>query len=164
MKKTTSPRRKRNPKNAPKAGSATGTKRKPVVDPEQSEWDFEEVRASSAMPRCEVTGVNVDLHLVAYRDPDTDESVARILGGDYRHLVRHKTSMSVPLTILNVGSLRQLEKLRKIPLGTRAAKQLREWLGRGSEPAWGERSRPKQLRQVPLELTEETDQPVFKLI
>ena len=72
------------------------------------------------MPRCEETGANVDLHLVAYRDPETEEWTARILGADYRHLVRRWTSLSVPVSILSLATLRQLESQRKIPLGTRA--------------------------------------------
>jgi hypothetical protein len=164
MKKTASSRRKKIPKTAPQAGSSKGSRRKAVIVPEQGEWEFEELRGAVGMPRCEVTGVNVDLHLVAYRDPDSDEPVARILGADYRHLVRQKTTVSVPLTILSVVTLRQLEKLRKIPLGTRAAKLLREWFDRESGGNWSERSRPKQLRQAPLDLPDESEQSSFRLI
>ncbi|MCB1092280.1 MAG: hypothetical protein KDL87_12165 [Verrucomicrobiae bacterium] len=164
MKKVTPTRRKRSGNATSKNGAAKSGRRKSAVDPEQSEWDFEEVRATSAMPRCEMTGVNVDLHLVAYRDPDTNEFTAKILGADYRHLVRNKTSLSVPVAVLSVVTLRQLEKLRKIPLGSRAAKQLREWLGRDSEPAWGAAAKPRQLRQVALDLPEDPEQPAFQLM
>jgi hypothetical protein len=132
--------------------------------PEQSEWLFGELENMSAMPRCEVTGVNVDLHLVAYRDPDSNEFTARLLGADYRHLVRHKTTLSIPVAVLSTVVLRQLEKMRKIPLGTRAAKQLREWFGRDSEAEWGENRKRKSLRQAPLDLPEDADQPLFQLV
>lgn len=164
MSKSTSTRRKRSSKAAPQAGSGRGGRRRPAADPVQSEWDFEEVRAAAGGPRCEFTGVNVDLHLVAYRDSDTGEFVARILGGDYRHLVRHRTTVSVPLFILSAVTLRQLEKRRKIPLGSPAVRLLREWLGRGSDGAWGKASAPKQLRQVALDLEEDSSQPLFQLI
>lgn len=145
----------------------TARKPKPAVvrGDEQSEWRFAEVESLGAMPRCEKTGVNVDLHLVAYRDPDTNEFTARILGSDYRHLVRRWITLSVPVAILGTVSIRQLEKLRKIPLGTRAARQLREWFGRDSEDAWKKKPRSTEMRamQEPLDLPVAGDQEAFRL-
>lgn len=164
MKKSAASRRKSASKSPSKSASSASGRRGTTVAPEQSEWDFDEVRAASGMPRCEETGVNVDLHLVVYKEPGSNEPIARILGDDYRHLVRARTSLSVPIAILNVASLRQLEKLRKIPLGTRAAKVLRDWLDRESNAAWSQPGQRKQLRQVPLDLPEDTDQPLFQLI
>lgn len=153
----------------PARGSQSKSKSKSktagVAAPEQSEWLFGDLENMAAMPRCEVTGVNVDLHLVAYRDLDTNEFTARLLGADYRHLVRNKTTLSIPVAVLSTVMLRQLEKMRKIPLGTRAAKQLREWFGRDNDAEWGgEHRKRKTLSQAPLDLPEESDQPVFQLV
>ncbi len=132
------------------------SKRRPTKpdEPEQSEWQFAELESMGVMPRCEVTGANVDLHLVAYRDPETEEWTARVLGADYRHLVRRSTSLSVPVSILSLATLRQLESQRKIPLGTRAAKKLREWFRHEVDSAWqhGLKSVPREPRQASLEL------------
>lgn len=120
------------------------------------------------MPRCEETGANVDLHLVAYRDHETDEWTARILGADYRHLVRRWTTLSVPVSILSLATLRQLESQRKIPLGTRAAKKLRDWFRHEVDNAWGQglHSVPREPRQASFELpVDETavDEEPFRL-
>ncbi|MCB1232495.1 MAG: hypothetical protein KDN19_19765 [Verrucomicrobiae bacterium] len=137
--------------------------------PEQSEWRFDELESMGAMPRCEVTGANVDLHLVAYRDPDTEEWTARILGADFRHLVRRSTTLSVPVSILSLATLRQLESQRKIPLGTRAAKKLREWFRHEVDRAWQSghlQSVPREPRQASLELAVEDpaiDEEPFRL-
>jgi hypothetical protein len=135
------------------------TPKRPLSEePDQSEWQFAELDSMGVMPRCEITGANVDLHLVAFRDPDTDEFTARILGADYRHLVRRTTNLSVPVSILSLATLRQLESQRKIPLGTRAAKKLREWLRHEVEKTWkdGLRSVPREPRQASLELVDES--------
>lgn len=126
-------------------------------EPEQSEWQFAELDRMSAMPRCEETGVNVDLHLVTYTDPETGELTSRILGQDFRHLMRRTTRMSVPISILNLATLRQLESERKIPLGSRAAKQLREWFRHQVEESWsgGLHAVPREPAQASLALPPE---------
>lgn len=149
-------------KGKPKSRRAKATPAKSIttVEPEQSEWRFAELDSMGVMPRCEQTGANVDLHLVAYRDPETNESTAAILGADYRHLVRRSTSLSVPLSILNLSSLKQLESQRKIPLGTRAAKRLRAWFRHEVESVWKEGLRPvpRETRQDALELLPDAGQ------
>lgn len=143
-------------KGKPKSRRAKSAAVKPVgsLEAAQSEWRFAELDCMGVMPRCEQTGANVDLHLVAFRDPETDESTAAILGADYRHLVRRSTSLSVPLSILNLAALKQLESQRKIPLGTRAAKRLRAWFRHELEGVWKEGLRPvpREPGQASLEL------------
>ena len=139
-------------------GSKSPDRRSRSNDPEQSEWQFAELDSMGAMPRCEETGVNVDLHLVAYTDPETRELTARILGQDFRHLMRRYTKLSVPISILNLSTLRQLESERKIPLGTRAAKGLREWFRHEVDQAWsrGLQTVPRDSAQGSLELALES--------
>lgn len=135
-------------------GCESAARRSRNDDPDQSEWQFAELDSMGVMPRCEETGVNVDLHLVAYSDPETRDLTARILGQDFRHLMRRHTKLSVPISILNLSTLRQLESERKIPLGTRAAKSLREWFRHEVDQAWsrGLQTVPRDSAQGSLDL------------
>lgn len=139
-------------------GGSSPDRRPRSDDPEQSEWQFAELDSMGVMPRCEETGVNVDLHLVAYTDPETRELTARILGQDFRHLMRRYTKLSVPISILSLPTLRQLESERKIPLGTRAARRLREWFRHEVDQAWsrGLQTVPREPAQGSLELALES--------
>ena len=94
----------------------------------QGELALDGLDAMAVMPRCEMTQVNFDLHLVAFEDADTGEDTARILGADYRHLVRRTTTLSIPINILSIGAIRSLEEQGKIPTRTAAAAKLTSWL------------------------------------
>ena len=118
----------------------------------QTQMNLDGLSAMGVIPRCEKTGTNVDLHLVAYDDPDTADFTASILGADYRHLVRSNTTLSVPISILSLGAIQSLETRKKIPIGTVAAENLRAWLKLGADASWEEVAEASQVRQVALEL------------
>ena len=118
----------------------------------QAHLDLDGLDAMELQPRCEKTGASADLHLVAYRDLDSGEQTAGILGAEYRHLVRRTTTLSVPIGILSVGSVRALEARGKIPAGSPAAAKVNTWLRHGTACAWDEVARAKSERQDCLEL------------
>ena len=118
----------------------------------QTLMDLEGLETTEKMPVCDMTGTNVDLHLVAYEDPDTGSFTAGILGADYRHLVRRTTTLSIPIWVLSLGTIRNLEQRKKIPSGSKAADVLRDWLRHGVDLSWKELAESKPARQERLEL------------
>ena len=100
--------------------------------------DLSGLESAEKMPVCEKTGTNIDLHLVAYKGLGSEKLTARILGADYRHLVRKTTTLSVPIWILSVGAIRVLEARKKIPAGTEAAVKLKAWLRYEVDSSWRE--------------------------
>ena len=123
------------------------------IDPEsQGELRLDGLDAMAVMPRCDKTMANFDLHLVAYENPDTGEPAVGLLGADYRHLVRRTTTLSVPIGILSIGSIRLLEEHGKIPTGTPAVAKLTAWLRHGVASSWHEVAQAKAVRQEALDL------------
>ena len=114
--------------------------------------DLEGLETTEKMPVCEKTGTNVDLHLVAYNDPETGAFTAGILGADYRHLVRRTTTLSIPIWALSLGTIRNLEERKKIPRDSKAAENLREWLRHGVDLSWRELVEAKPAQQESLKL------------
>lgn len=123
----------------------------------QEQFNLEEIEGMELMLRCEKTGTNVDLHLVAYKDPDSGQFTASILGADYRHLVRNTTLMSVPIGILNLKSIKSLELRRKFPGGTEAVKSLTACLRNEANLSWAEVKRASQTRQATLSLDDDSE-------
>jgi hypothetical protein len=78
-----------------------------------------------------------------------------ILGADYRHLVRRTTTLSIPISILSIGSIRSLEEQGKIPTGAAAAAKLTSWLRHGVASSWDEVVQAKQVRQGAFELDDQ---------
>lgn len=118
----------------------------------QAEFNLEEIEGMELMLRCEETGTNVDLHIVAYKDPDSEELTASILGADFRHLVRNSTTLSVPIGILSLRSIRSLEARKKIPRGSEAVKNLNACLRNEVESTWKKVAKAKQSHQSSLNL------------
>jgi len=121
----------------------------------QGELALDGLDAMAVMPRCEMTQVNFDLHLVAFEDADTGEDTARILGADYRHLVRRTTTLSIPINILSIGAIRSLEEQGKIPTRTAAAAKLTSWLRHGVASSWDEVAQERRIRQGVLDLEDQ---------
>ena len=121
----------------------------------QGELDLKGLDAMAVMPRCEKTSVNIDLHLVAYDDPETGEADVGILGADYRHLVRRTTTLSIPIGILSIGAIRSLEGNGKIPAGSEAAANLTRWLRFGVASSWDEVAQARGIRQDAFELDDQ---------
>jgi hypothetical protein len=63
-------------------------------------FDFVGDDTSDFLPRCEMTGVTSDVHLVVYGEGTG--TVARLLGSELRFVLQKATSMSVPVTILSL--------------------------------------------------------------
>jgi hypothetical protein len=118
----------------------------------QTQLNLEDLDAMEVMPRCEKTQGNVDLHLVAFADPDSGEFTASILGPEYRHLVRRTTTLSIPIGILSIGAIRSLEAQKKIPAGSEAVAKLKGWLRFGVNSSWKGLAEAKQVYQSALEL------------
>lgn len=62
--------------------------------------------------------------------------MARILTTQARHLYRHSTTLSIPIWILTLESLRRLEERQKIPPHSDASETVRRWLRYHKEAAW----------------------------
>ena len=120
----------------------------------QAHLKLDGLEAMAWIPRCEKTGANIDLHLVAYKDPDSGESTAGILGSDFRHLVRKSTSLSIPIFALNAGTIRMLERRGKIPAGTKGAEELKAWLQQGVDLGWKGVAEARSAHQTSFDLDE----------
>jgi hypothetical protein len=129
----------------------------PTADGIQGQFNLEEIEGMELMLRCEKTGTNVDLHLVAYKDPDSGDFSAGILGADYRHLVRSTTTLSVPIGILSLRSIRSLEARKKIPGGSVAVKNLQACLRNAAVSSWAEVAKSTQSRQSSLSLNDDSE-------
>lgn len=86
------------------------------------------------LPRCEVTGSTLDLHLVVYAE--ASGAVAKLLSTEPRFLFQKVTKLSIPVWALNSVLLGQLEATGKLPPDSTAAKSLRQWFRRNYDAAW----------------------------
>jgi hypothetical protein len=110
----------------------------------QVRFDFEGDDTSDFLPRCEMTGITSDVHLVVYGEGNG--VVAKLLGPEPRFVLQKVTSLSVPLTILSLAAIGQLETAQKLPMKSTAAATLREWFRQDFENAW-EKLKKDNLRQ-----------------
>lgn len=102
------------------------------------------------LPRCEMTGVTSDVHLVVYGDGTG--TVAKLLGPEPRFVLQKVTSLSVPLTVLSLATVGQLETAQKLPLKCAAAVTLREWFRQDFEGAWAKLQKENARKQGVLPL------------
>jgi len=123
-----------------------------MADEDQEQLPLDGLDAMPLMPRCDVSPHNADLHLVVCTPPDEKAPVARILSTQARHLYRDTTTLSIPLWILNLESLRRLEERNKIPSHSTAAETIRAWLRHDRNAAWKELMKADQIRQGQLDL------------
>ena len=119
---------------------------------EQEHLPLDGLEAMPLMPRCEETGLNADLHLVVYTPTAQESPVARILTTQARHLCRNSTTLSLPLWILTLESLRRLEGRGKIPAQSEAVETIRDWLRYDRDAAWKELIEADQSYQGQLDL------------
>lgn len=87
------------------------------------------------LPRCEVTGTTMDLHLVVYAEGSG--IVAKLLGIESRSLLQKVTKLSIPVWALSSAVLGQLEATGNLPPESPAASALRKWFRRNYDEAWG---------------------------
>lgn len=127
---------------------------------EQEHLPLDGLEAMPHMPRCDETGLNADLHLVVYTPAGQKSPVARILSTQARHLYRRSTTLSLPLWILTLESLRRLEARRKVPMDSEAIDTIRNWLRYDRNAAWKELIEADQSIQSQLALGDELDLPL----
>lgn len=116
----------------------------------QHHFDFSDDETSNFLPRCDMTGVTGDVHLVVYGE--ANGVVAKLLGTEPRFLLQKVTSLSVPVTILSLASLGQLEAANKLPPKTGAATTLRVWFRQDLESSWEKLQRANNHKQETLPL------------
>ena len=116
----------------------------------QVRFDFEGDDMADFLPRCEMTGVASDVHLVVYGEGNG--VVAKLLGTEPRFLLQKVTSMSMPITVLSLATLGQLEAAGKVPPKSSAASALRAWFRQDLESAWEklQREHARQQEMLPL--------------
>lgn len=116
----------------------------------QVRFDFAGDDTSDFLPRCEMTGVTSDVHLVVYGEGSG--TVAKLLGSEPRFVLQKVTSLSVPVTILSLATVNQLEAANKLPVKSAAAVALRAWFRQDFESAWEKLSRDHARDQGVLSL------------
>jgi hypothetical protein len=121
----------------------------------QVRFDFESDDTSDYLPRCEMTGVASDVHLVVYGEGNG--TVAKLLGSEPRFVLQKVTSLSMPVTVLSFATLGQLEATNKVPFGSAAAVALRTWLRHDFKTGWEKLLRDRELRQSDLPLEGPSD-------
>ena len=102
-------------------------------------------RCDPQLRRCEMTGVTSDVHLVVYGDGSG--TVAKLLGSEPRFVLQKVTQLSVPVTVLSLAAVSQLETAKKLPLKSSAAGTLREWFRQNFESAWEKLQRENARKQ-----------------
>lgn len=110
---------------------------------------FADDDTADQLPRCEVTGLTADLHLVVYGDGLG--TVVKLLGTEPRFLLQKVTRLSIPAWALSTTLLDQLEVTGNLPLESVAAKTLRAWFRRNYDAAW-EKLLAANARQDDLDL------------
>lgn len=101
--------------------------------PGQVRFDFAGDDTSDVLPRCDMTGVTSDVHLVVYGDGSG--TIAKLLGPEPRFVLQKVTQLSVPVSVLSLAAVGHLETAQKLPLKSPAAATLREWLRHDFENA-----------------------------
>ena len=86
------------------------------------------------LPVCAETGSVEDLHLVVWRDAVGD--TARILCEESRLRLRGMITLSLPVRLLTLPMLKDLEASGKVPSHCDAAQRLRRWLQADLSGAW----------------------------
>ena len=117
----------------------------------QKQFGFDRDEPDLHLPRCEMTGVTSDIHLVVYGDgPGT---VAKLLGPEPRFVLQKATQLSVPVSALSLATVGLLETAQKLPLKSAAAATLRDWFRQDLESAWHKLQKQNERRQgvLPLE-------------
>lgn len=102
------------------------------------------------LPRCEMTGVTSDVHLVVYGDGIG--TVVKLLGPEPRFVLQKVTQLSVPVTVLSLATVSQLETAQKLPLKSAATTTLRDWFRQDFESAWEKLQKENVRKQGVLTL------------
>lgn len=108
------------------------------------------------LPRCELTGVVTDLHLIVYGEGQG--MLAKLVGTEPRFLLQKVTALSVPLAALNPAVLDTLETTGKVPVGSAAVRTLRAWFRQDGEASWRKLERELGKTQQGLDLGPAADE------
>jgi hypothetical protein len=125
----------------------------------QKQFGFVREETDLQLPRCEMTGVTSDVHLVVYGDGAG--TVAKLLGPEPRFVLQKVTQLSVPVTVLSLATVSQLETAQKLPQKSPSAAMLREWFRQDFEAAWVKLQKENAREQAVLPLgPEDTELPL----
>jgi len=116
----------------------------------QNLFAFVDGEIGQHLPRCEMTGVTSDVHLVTFGEGTG--TVAKLLGPEPRFVLQRVTSLSVPVAVMTLATVNQLETAQKLPLKSEAAEVLREWLRQDFEGEWEKLTRDQRRKQGVLPL------------
>ena len=108
------------------------------------------------LPRCELTGATTDLHLIVYGEGQG--RVAKLAALEPRFLLQKVTTLSVPLSALNLAVLATLESTNKLPAGSAAAKTLQQWYRQDFESGWRKLEKELGKTQQSLDLGPAADE------
>ncbi len=116
----------------------------------QKQFGFDRDETDLHLPRCEMTGVTSDVHLVVYGEGSG--TIAKLLGPEPRFVLQKVTQLSVPVTVLSLAAISQLETANKLPLKSAAAATLRDWFRQDFESAWEKLQKENARKQGVLSL------------
>jgi hypothetical protein len=116
----------------------------------QNLFGFVDDEIGRHMPRCEITGVTSDVHVVVYGEGTG--TVAKLLGPEPRFVLQKATTLSISVTILSLAAIEQLETAQKLPLKSEAAAVLRTWFRQDFETVWDKLTRDQKRKQTILPL------------
>lgn len=110
---------------------------------------FEADNTADELPRCEATGSTADLHLVVHGAEGS--TVAQLLSPEARFILRKSTILSVPIWLLDLLLLDQLEASKLVTGSSKASASLRQWFKRDYDQAW-EKLTKSHAQQSALDL------------
>jgi|GEM_PF-7038183 len=113
-------------------------------------YDFpDDEIAENLLPTCSVTGAFDDLHLVVWQRGATSE--AQLLSTAPRSKLQHAVSLSIPLPLLSLQALKNLQKMGKIPQ-SEDIQFLRAWYEHDNDGQWDviRQRRARESRQMLL--------------
>jgi hypothetical protein len=116
----------------------------------QTLMSFTDEDMGSALPRCELTQVTTDIHLVVYGDGTGTQ--AKLLAPEPRFTLQKVTTLSIPVGVLTLDALDHLELSQKMPRKTPAASTLRSWLRQDLQTIWDKFVRDNSAKQTSLPL------------
>jgi hypothetical protein len=117
---------------------------------EQLPFDFpDDEIAENLMPTCSATGAFDDLHLVVWQQGANSE--AQLLSTVPRNKLQQAVSLSIPLPLLSLQALRNLQKMGKIPQ-SEDIQFLRAWYEHDNDGQWDviRKRRARESRQMLL--------------
>ncbi len=145
------------------AFTRSGVELLPIKDAKRLTFDFpDDEIAENLMPTCSVTGGFDDLHLVVWQQGATAE--AQLLSTVPRSKLQHPVSLSIPLPLLSLQGLKNLQKMGKIPQ-SEDIQFLRAWYEHDNDGQWDviRKRRARESRQMLL-LRDDGERSLFNYV